>query len=451
MQTRTFVYMTACILCMAGTLPADSMDSSDRVEAELPDPSLAGDPADSATREDEAALSVDELIEIALDRSPSVAALRARLEASKQRIAPAGALPDPMVEAMLQDINFPEITIGDEDMSMIGVEISQGLPYPGKRKARREAARAESAMNAVTIETLRRQVAANMRMFYARIYAIDQEIESLKTARELMDLLASTAGARYSAGQTEQEAMIKAQLSITRLMEREKDLHTERHRYTAAINRLMDMPGEQPLGRIVELPAVSLDAITLEELALANSSEVAEKRAAIEAAERRVDVAKLDLKPDFFAGAGAYARGEMDQVVTLRFGVELPIWSSQKQRPLKRSAEYEVEMAHQELREAEAMVRSEISRLTAEWNNSEEQIVLYEEGILPQTSAVLDAARSSYLAGRGDFSTVIEDFNLWLDARVELSRRFADRYSTWAEVESLITPLPSLQDEETGL
>ena len=53
-----------------------------------------------------------------------------------------------------------------------------------------------------------------------------------------------------------------------------------------------------------------------------------------------------------------------------------------------------------------------------------------------------DAARSSYLAGRGDFSSVVEDFNLWLDARVELARREADRYAAWAEIERLTGELP---------
>ena len=45
------------------------------------------------------------------------------------------------------------------------------------------------------------------------------------------------------------------------------------------------------------------------------------------------------------------------------------------------------------------------------------------------TGATLDAARSAYLAGRGSFSTVIEDFELWLEARVSLARRQADGFA----------------------
>ena len=66
-----------------------------------------------------------------------------------------------------------------------------------------------------------------------------------------------------------------------------------------------------------------------------------------------------------------------------------------------------------------------------------EQAERYREGILPLTSAMLDAARASYFTGRGDFSTVIEDFKLWLEARVALARREAERFAARAEFDRL--------------
>ena len=57
------------------------------------------------------------------------------------------------------------------------------------------------------------------------------------------------------------------------------------------------------------------------------------------------------------------------------------------------------------------------------------------------TSVAVDAARASYLAGRGDFTTVAQDFQLWLDARAQLARREADRYLAWAELAQLTQPI----------
>jgi outer membrane protein TolC len=76
--------------------------------------------------------------------------------------------------------------------------------------------------------------------------------------------------------------------------------------------------------------------------------------------------------------------------------------------------------------------------LQADWRRAEKQIVRYRQAIIPQSSAAVDAARSSYLAGRGDFSTVVEDFRMWLEARSGLARREADRFVTWAELDALL-------------
>src|SRR5262249_13454646 len=87
---------------------------------------------------------ITELVAAALAHSPALAARRAQAAAAQAREEPAAALPDPMVEAALQDVGFPRYTVGKDENSMLGVELRQGLPYPGKRAARRAAAQAET-------------------------------------------------------------------------------------------------------------------------------------------------------------------------------------------------------------------------------------------------------------------------------------------------------------------
>lgn len=385
---------------------------------------------------------IEELLEQALERSPSLEALRQRLDAAREMVAPAGALPDPMFEIMLQDAGFPKYTVGTMEMSMVGPEVRQTLPYPGRREARRAVARADVAIRVDEMDRLRRQLVADVRSLYGRVYALDQERTTLSAARELLDMLAATAAARYGVGEAEQEAVIKAQLEISRLEERSDDLAAERAVLVAALDRLLDEPGTTPLGRVAALPPIEVPAAPWEVAVLASSAEVAVRRAAVSAAERRLSLARLDLKPDFTTGAAVGLRGGFDPVVTLRFGVELPFWRRERQQPMIRAAEHELEMARAEVREAEAAARSEATRLRAEWERAERQIVRYRQALIPQSSAAVDAARSSYLAGRGDFSTVVEDFRLWLETRSELARREADRFVTWAELAALLeTPL----------
>jgi outer membrane protein TolC len=381
--------------------------------------------------------AVETLVAEALAKSPALAAARSRQTAAREMEPAASALADPMVEAMIQDADFPNYTIGSEDMSMAGVEVRQPLPYPGKRRARAEVARAETAQRAAEVADLERRITSEVRSLYARLYAIDQEQKTLDAARELVDLLSTTARARYSAGGGDQENLLKAQLQLTRLEEREEDHHAMRRALVAELNRWLDRPGDSPLGAVASLPAVAAPAGSWAERAVAGSGKVLQARAAVAAAERRLAAERLDLKPDLSPAVGLASRGPKGPVLTLRLGVELPFWKRQKQEPRIRAAEADLETARHELRDTEAEVRAQAARLASDWSQADRQVARYREGILPQSSATLDAARSSYLTGRGDFTTLIEDFNLWLEARAQLARREADRYVAWSGLDAL--------------
>jgi outer membrane protein TolC len=402
-----------------------------------PSSTAAASAADSAAS---TAPPVEDLVRQALDHSPAVAAARARVAARREMERPAGALPDPMVEGMLQNAGT-RWTLGDEEMSMLAAEVRQALPYPGKRGAARNVAASQTAEAQAELNELERQVASEVRSLYARIYAIDREGETLAAARQLLDLFSETTRGRYAAGEAEQEAVLKAQIQSLRVDEQAGDLDSDRRRMVAELNRWLDHPGDAPVATVATVPSPRpADIERAPELAATSSPEVARARAAIVTAERRVEVARLDLKPNFSVGTGLGYRGSMAPVVIARFGVELPFWRRQKQLPMLRAAEQELEMTRRELADSEAMARAEGARIAAEWRNADEQARRYREGILPQTDAALDAARSAYLAGRADFSTVIEDFGLWLEARMNLARREADRFTAAAAFERLTGP-----------
>jgi outer membrane protein TolC len=382
------------------------------------------------------AASVDALVAEALAKSPDLAAARSRQTAAREMERPAAALADPTIGPMLQIADFPNYTIGTEDMSMAGVQLSQPLPYPGKRRARAETARAETAQRESEAVDLERRIAREVRTLYARLYAIDQEQKALEAGRELTDLLTATAKARYSSGGAEQESLLKAQLQVTRLEEMLEDHHAERRAIVAELNRWLDRPGDAPVGPVTSLPDAAPPSTAAE------PTRVRVAKAAVATAERRLVSARLDLKPDLTPSAGFASRGPRGPVLTLSLGLELPFWKREKQAPLIRAAEAGLEAARQELRAAEAETRSEVARLTSERSRAERQIVRYREGIVPQSSATFDAARASYLAGRGDFSNLVEDFDLWLEARVQLARREAARYTAWAGLEALTGGLP---------
>jgi outer membrane protein TolC len=406
-------------------------------------------PSDATKKEEnELAPPVDELIAEALEKSPAVGAARSRVAASKELVEPASALPDPELEFSLEEnissLSSPGFVKGE-------IVLKQEFPFPGKRSVKGKTAGAESEMEFAGFIDIERQVTRDIRTSYARLYALDSEAAALAVARELVKMLEATAAVRYSAGEGEQESQIKAQLESSRILERMADIAAERKETAAGLNRLLGRPGSSPVGKIISLPTVSLQQEGLqrmEDLALANAPALFLKKAALKAAEYRLEAADLDFWPDFFAGAGIGFDNEYDPMALVSFGLTLPVWQNSKQKPLKRAAEHKRDEAKKNLKEVETAVSSEIAVLIARWNRDHEQINRYRDAIIPQTSAALNSARASYLAGRADFSVVIEDYNLWLDARTQLARRESDRFITWAGFNALTAPFRS--DEKKG-
>ncbi|NUQ20998.1 MAG: TolC family protein, partial [Gemmatimonadaceae bacterium] len=78
---------------------------------------------------------LDSLVALALRTSPALRAARSRVDAASARVAPAGARPDPMFMAGIQNFPLSDPGFGDfMTMKMIGV--SQTIPYPGKLRRR---------------------------------------------------------------------------------------------------------------------------------------------------------------------------------------------------------------------------------------------------------------------------------------------------------------------------
>ena len=87
-----------------------------------------------------AAPALGTLIGEALQNNPELRAAAKETEAAGERVRPAGALDDPMLEAGLLNVPVQSWRLNREDMTMKMLGLSQKLPYPGKRALREQVA-----------------------------------------------------------------------------------------------------------------------------------------------------------------------------------------------------------------------------------------------------------------------------------------------------------------------
>ncbi len=386
---------------------------------------------------------LDDLLARARARSPRLVAGRARTEAARLRAGPEGQLPDPSLILRFDDAGFPRYTVGEDDFSIWTVDLQQGLSNPSKRKAAQALGQAEADLQAAGLLTLERRIEADVRALFARLYGVDQEIAVREAAKELLDLLEETASARYSTGSTGQEGLARAQLESLHASARLMELQAARAELVIALNREMDLPAGTPMGAVATLPGLPPLPPGAAFEARTNAPALVAARAVLRSAERKLDAARLSARPDYSAGGAFGYRGGFDPIVSLRVGVDLPLRRRKKQEVLAVAAERELEAARADLRAAEAEVQSEVARLDAAWRTDDRILTHDREGLLPQTSLLLDAARTSYLGGRSDFSSVVEAYDFWVEARLEIVRHEVGRFTARAELAALTAPAPA--------
>jgi outer membrane protein TolC len=405
---------------------------------------MAGDAlAGAAEQQPGDAPPVETLVARALAAAPSLAARRERVEAARLAAQAADVPPDPSIEFEFRGGQFPAWTLGSDPMSMIGASVRQPLLTGGRKQARRAEAEAEVGVRQAQAAQSATDLATAVRTAYARLYAIDRERAVLGDAREIARLLAETVTARYAAGGADQASALRAQLEQTRLAQRGTDLEAERQVATASIDRLLNQPPDTPLGEVRSLPAPPLpDAMSrLPDLAAERAPDVLVQRAGVNAAARGVDAARAELHPTFTVGGGLYWQGGTGRIATATFGVEWPARKSRKQLPLLAASERTLDAARHDLEDASAATRAEAAELLAGIERDDRQVEQYRSALLPQSSATFDAVRASYLTGRGEFSSVLDEFRRWTDLRVELAGLEADRFALGSRLDALVGSL----------
>lgn len=380
----------------------------------------------------EEAPPLEDLIAEILQSNPQIRVANLEVEASAARELPAGALPDPMVDLQISRLSFPRLEFGPQ--AMVGAGLRQNLLYPKKRLLASQLAAAKTTIRREQREALKAELVLAAYEAYAALYVIDKNLDLVGESRKLLKALLASARQLYTAGLTSQESLLKVAIEDTRLAELDTDLRRQRAELVAALNRLRDRPLASPLGTVKRLPPFAPPPPQWAQQALQRAPELVVARAKVEAASRAVAVAERSLKPNLFVASGLASQREMGTMADVGVGLEWPLWKKSKQEPQLVAARLQLEGARAEEAAVTAQVREVIERTEAAWQATQRQLARYQEELVPQVEAALAAARAAFEVGQADFSTVIEDFRLWLEVKTQLARRSAELFVAWAKI-----------------
>lgn len=381
---------------------------------------------------------VADLVAIARTLNPMLAAARLGADAAAERVTSAGALPDP--ELTLGLMNRPVRGFGTEEpMTMNQVELSQRIPWPGKRGLARDQARFLATAEALAAQESEVSLISRVKALYFEIAAEDRTITISEATRELLRSFFQVSQARYATGETPQQDVLRAQVAVAQMTEEVTALAQSRIALVARLNALLGRRAAVPVGAL-DLPLIVVEVASVDSL----MSLASRRRPALQAARERVSgaavgyqAARRERYPDLMLSIAYGQRPQYDDMATLMIGVSLPVRTGSRQNPIQRERQAELAMTRVEAEDLANETFAALTEVRAEAERARSLALLYRTAILPQAHAAVNAALSAYRVGQVDYMTLVESQMTVNRYEIALVRLTAQHHQAVATIDAL--------------
>lgn len=377
-------------------------------------------------------LRLEDVLKQARQDNPQLQAARQRAAAAASVPTRVSALDDPTVS--YEEWNAPDSFRPDRADNNI-IRLSQKFPFPGKRRlagamAERDAEVADRESDGVELDVM-----AAVKRAYYDLWAGHQMLLVYSREQTLVQRFANIADQKYGVNEVSQSDVVRAQVELTRLVNRVTTQAIRLDALRSSLNVLLSRNPDDPLGVPEDAPPPQLPETTdlLTPLALASRPEVAAQRAVIAREEAAISLAHRDYYPDFELSVGRFINpGRRDGVGAMAV-VSIPIAYKWKYDAAVAEASARLLSAQAELRRTQDRVRGEVKDAFLRARAALLQRNLFLSTHIPQAEQSLRVAQSGYEAGAIDFLALVDTARTiesvhvdHIDAEAEFERAYAD-------------------------
>jgi outer membrane protein TolC len=394
----------------------------------IPDPQLSG------------------LITVLLEENPDIASARSDWRSTLERVPQERSLPDPMVSYRYFG-QSPETRVGPQEHAL---EISQTLPWFGKRNLQAERAGHLASGASWRARDLERDLIARLKRAYFDVAYLQEALALNADEVALLRRFEEIALTRYAVGEGIQQSVVKVQTDISRLSDRETLL---RERLEAATRRIAQLIGKphsglslQPIG--LELLNLDLDPKELERQAVGSHPEVHASLRQIEADEAWLSRRNLESRPDFRFGIAYTSVGAREDApgraspppdngedsLAFTVGLNVPLYRG-RIRAGAHEARQRVRSSERLLQSTRDRLRFEVQEAVLRLESLESRGRLYKDVIIPQAEESLGSAEAAYTTNRQDFLDLLDAERVLFQVRLSYHRLLADYWMALADLE----------------
>ena len=378
-------------------------------------------------------LALQALIEEALERNPEIRGAHGRWEAGKAVRPQVETLPDPILAFGYR---------GPDIMREGRLHLQQDIPFPGKLGLRGEVAAKAAEQAGEIYRATRFRIIAQLKESYFTLHFVHKSLGIVKKNLKILDQFEKTAEVRYKVGKGIQQDIFRAQVALSREIERLTTLEQEKESLHAALNRILNRPPAAPLGTPgnLLLTPLSYTLGQLNEHAMQNSPVIKAQVRGIEREESAVDLARREYYPDFFVGVGAmqsFRSSDLQDAFGI-FGIKVPLYYATKQRFGVKEALSSLESARQDHNTASQDILFRVKDNLVRVQRAARLAKLLEKAIIPQAALALESSMAGYAVGKVNFLTMLDNVLTLQQDELDLHREKTDHEIAIARLEEVV-------------
>jgi cobalt-zinc-cadmium efflux system outer membrane protein len=382
--------------------------------------------------------TVTELIALARQLSPELAAAALSAEAATARIVSAGALADPTLRVDADNLDSRNVSMNGQTTTF---RLMQEFPLWGKLDLKREMASFEATAAKYRSRGVEFELIARVKGVFAARYATFRAYVLTQRTLETVSNAASTMRDRYTQGGATQEDVLRIEIEGEELRIELERLRGQQTKTAAQINALLNRRPDAPLAQpaaLRPLPAEkTLNVAALLDRAIRQNPMIAEGQAKAASATAGQRLAERNRYPDVSLGmmttrdrdgyAGSGVMGEL----------RVPLqWGAKEAEIAAASAERAA--AEQRLNTLRATLGGELGSMLAEYWATAKTLEIMQQHHLPKSEEVVRATLATLESGQGDSLRVLDAIHRLQNVQLEILRNQVQQQSLLAEIEKAI-------------
>ena len=386
------------------------------------------------------AMSRIDAIRLVVERNPQVEAARNAYKAARAQAQQVGALPDPELELEFEEL--PELG-SLSDYGERTISVSQRVEFPLKWWHRLQAGRqhAEAARLAV-FEMAKLDISLQAKQAYDQIALQKSLLQHAQQDLDLAQNILRQADIRFEAGDVPQLDVMRASVEVGRATNRLTAAKNDLSAAKTALNALLARPLQTPFAiadSLVYQPVeTALDQLTA--AALKQRPDLAGTELQLKALQSQQAAATTAYWPDLNVGLGRQRRHGVHEENSwqVRFGLEVPLWAFSRQRGERAEAKAEVAKVAAERDAVRYQVLLETEQAYLDLKTAEEQVILFQDRILPEAERAFEVAGRSYDEGKLTYLELLEAQRTYIETQIEYAQALFEYRAATAALERAI-------------